>query len=88
MVSAATTSTTLVAPYLYTWGIGNPAYQVSSLVDALQKANLKAATLAFIISHGGCSIGTEIDSMLSDIKTYQQKGGKLILSFGGASGRI
>ena len=68
------------------WGENNPAYQVLSLMDSNAKFGLKYATLAFVISGGGCSINTFADDMISDIKAFIGVGGKLRMSFGGANG--
>jgi chitinase len=75
-----------VAPYFYTWGYGNSAYKITSLMDAKTKIGLNSATLAFIISGGGCQINPELDLMIADVKSFLAAGGELIISFGGASG--
>ena len=38
---------TEVAPYFYTWGFGNGAYKVKTLMGGKQQAGMTAATLAF-----------------------------------------
>jgi chitinase len=73
-----------LAPYFYTWGLGNPVYQVSSLMDANRKTGLKAATLAFLIGDRW-TIDT-IKGMRNDIQQFQALGNRVILSLGGASG--
>ncbi len=57
-------------------------------MDAKQKIGLDSATLAFVISGGGCNISTDLDSsfMMNDLKAFSASGGKLIISFGGANG--
>lgn len=75
-----------VAPYFYTWGLDNPVYKVSGLMDAKQKAGLNAATLAFVISNGTCKASTGVDDMLPDLKNFTSSGGRIIISFGGATG--
>ena len=77
---------TLVAPYFYSWGCGNPAYKVQSLVDAKGKMGLSAATIAFVISGGTGRVNPEIALITPDIVAFQKMGGKVILSFGGANG--
>ncbi|KAF0812479.1 putative bifunctional chitinase/lysozyme [Andreprevotia sp. IGB-42] len=78
---------TEAAPYFFTWGYGESSYKFTSLVDAKQKAGLDAATLAFIITgNSGCSLSNDVDNMLSDVIAFQQQGGRLIISFGGAAG--
>nr|BAA06605.1 Chitinase II precursor [Aeromonas sp. 10S-24] len=77
---------TEAAPYFFTWGYGESSYKFTSLVDAKQKAGLDAATLAFIITgSSGCSLSNDVDNMLSDVLAFQQQGGRLIISFGGAA---
>ncbi|WP_051711281.1 carbohydrate-binding protein [Andreprevotia chitinilytica] len=77
---------TEAAPYFFTWGYGNSAYKFTSLMDAKSKAGLDAVTLAFIISGGGCSLSGDVDNMLSDVTAFESAGGRVIISFGGASG--
>src|SRR4051812_1529176 len=75
-----------VAPYFYTWGYNSTSYKVKSLVEAKQKAQLNAATLAFVLSAGGCSITSDVDNMISDVQAFVSSGGRLTISFGGADG--
>jgi hypothetical protein len=86
----ATASGTTVAPYFATWAFNDHSYNTWSLMDAKSKTGLKAATLAFVVSGGGCNLdsgGTTIDvDMKSDIAAFQAAGGKVIVSFGGADG--
>ncbi|MEO5968841.1 MAG: glycosyl hydrolase family 18 protein, partial [Bdellovibrionia bacterium] len=79
-------SAAVVAPYFYTWGINDSSYKVKNLVDAHNKAGLKAVTLAFEIAGNGCKLSSDVDDMLSDVKSFMSLGGKVIVSFGGASG--
>jgi chitinase len=89
-VTAEAASSTVVAPYFATWAFGQGGYNVKSLMDARSKAGLHAATLAFIVAGNGCSFddgGHTIDvDMKSDIAAFRAAGGKVIVSFGGASG--
>ncbi|MDB5801223.1 MAG: Chitinase [Rhodocyclales bacterium] len=85
-------SAVTVAPYFFAWSFGSTSYKVTSLMDAHNKAGVNAMTLAFGISGGGCTLGGGLDSTLNnaafktDIKQFIAAGGKVILSFGGASG--
>lgn len=75
-----------LAPYVYSWGNRNPAYSISSLVDAYSKFGVTYATIAFIVS-GVYISDTQIgDMFIKDIKDYIKMGGTPILSFGGAAG--
>lgn len=77
----------MVAPYFYTWGEGNSAYKVTSLMDAKSKAGLKAVTLAFQIGTGSnCGLSQDVLSMAGDAKAFAASGGKVIVSVGGADG--
>ena len=77
---------TVLAPYFYSWGAGNPAYKVQSLVDAHKKVSLSAATVAFVLSGGAGRVNPEISLITPDILAFQKLGGRVILSFGGANG--
>jgi len=77
---------TEVAPYFYTWGYNSSGYAVKSLTESKQLANLDSVILAFELSGGGCTLSSDVDDMLSDVKSYIAAGGRLILSFGGADG--
>jgi chitinase len=81
------------APYVYTWGFGNPAYAFSSLLDLRRQSGLGAATLAFVIAAGGaCALSNDgttnlIETTLAaDIAAFRADGGRLKVSFGGADG--
>lgn len=82
----ASVSKTIVAPYFYSWGAGNPAYKVQSLVDAHKKIGLTAATVAFVLSGGAGRANPELSLITPDILAFQKLGGRVILSFGGANG--
>lgn len=84
--SAASAGAAQLAPYFYTWGYGNTTYAVSSLMDARGKMGLNAATLAFVVSNGGCNTDSSVSNMQSDITAFQAAGGRVIISFGGANG--
>lgn len=81
-----------VAPYFYTWGFGNGTYKVTSLVDARNKTGITGATLAFGVSTGSCALTggleqtTANSTFYSDVRQFISGGGKVVLSFGGASG--
>lgn len=85
---ASPTPTTVYAPYVYLWGLGNGAYPFKTLVELSQRSGLAAVTLAFVVSPGGCSADTAtIDANLAgDFKDYQARGGRIRVSFGGANG--
>src|ERR1700744_952570 len=78
---------TEVAPYFYTWAFGATNYAVNSLAQA-QAAGVNAVTLAFGTSNGACTLqGFNFSSSTkTDVQNYIAKGGRVILSFGGADG--
>jgi len=81
---------TEVAPYFETWAYGG-GYTPSTLMQARSAGGVTAATMAFGVSGGGCSMGGGLEANLSgagktDIVNFQAAGGRVILSFGGASG--
>ncbi|MFL6628736.1 MAG: hypothetical protein ACJ8G1_20000, partial [Vitreoscilla sp.] len=60
-------------------------------MQAKSAGGVTAATMAFGVSGGGCSMGGGLEANLSgagktDILNFQAAGGRVILSFGGASG--
>ncbi|MBB5193360.1 chitinase [Silvimonas terrae] len=75
-----------VSPYFMTWAYGNNSYAITSLMDAHTKAGLQSATLAFLVSSGGCAVDNSVSQMQSDLTAFQAAGGRVILSFGGANG--
>jgi len=84
------TQATEVAPYFETWAYGG-SYTPSTLMQARSAGGVTAATMAFGVSGGGCSMGGGLEANLSgagktDILDFQAAGGRVILSFGGASG--
>jgi chitinase len=81
---------TEVAPYFETWAYGG-GYTPTTLMQARSAGGVTAATMAFGVSGGGCSMGGGLEANLSgagktDIVDFQAAGGRVILSFGGASG--
>jgi chitinase len=74
------------APYFYTWGWGDNAYQFSSLMGMKGKSGPMAVTIAFVLSDGGCKATRDIQNNLADVKAYVAAGGHLKASFGGADG--
>ena len=93
LVTIALTSTvraTEVAPYFETWVYGSGTAP-STLMQAKSAGGVLAATMAFGVSNGGCTLGGGLDANMSgagktDILNFQAAGGRVILSFGGASG--
>lgn len=81
---------TEVAPYFYGWGFGSGEYKANWLMTAKNNGGVGAATIAFGVSGGGCSLGGGMESILgyagNDVQNFINNGGKLILSFGGAAG--
>ncbi len=79
-----------VAPYFAAWaywGGSSPA----TLMEAKANGGLNAATIAFGVSGGGCSLGGGMENIMSgvgktDVQQFVAGGGRVILSFGGASG--
>ena len=81
---------TEVAPYFETWVYGSSTAP-STLMQAKSAGGVAAATMAFGVSGGGCSLGGGLEANLSgagktDIVNFQAAGGRAILSFGGADG--
>src|ERR1700759_4730077 len=79
-----------VAPYFETWVYGSSTAP-STLMQAKSAGGVAAATMAFGVSGGGCSLGGGLEANLSgagktDIANFQAAGGRVILSFGGADG--
>jgi chitinase len=81
---------TVVAPYFETWAYGG-GYTPATLMQAKSSGGVMGATMAFGVSGGGCSLGGGLEANMSgagktDIVNFQAAGGRVILSFGGASG--
>jgi len=81
---------TEVAPYFETWAYDG-GYTPTTLMEAKANGGVLAATMAFGVSGGGCSLGGGLEANMSgagktDIVNFQAAGGRVILSFGGASG--
>ena len=81
---------TEVAPYFETWAYDG-GYTPTTLMEAKSKGGVTAATMAFGVSGGGCTLGGGLEANMSgagktDIVNFQAAGGRVILSFGGASG--
>ena len=82
---------TEVAPYFETWVYGSGTTP-NTLMQAKNSGGVLAATMAFGVSGGGCSLGGGLEANMSgagktDIVNFQAAGGRVILSFGGASGQ-
>ena len=82
---------TEVAPYFETWGYDG-SLTPATLMQAKSAGGVTAATMAFGVSNGGCTLGGGLDANMSgagktDIVNFQAAGGRVILSFGGASGQ-
>ncbi|HWE31464.1 MAG TPA: RICIN domain-containing protein [Polyangia bacterium] len=80
------TSGTEFAPYFYTWGWGSSDYAFSSLTAMKSAGGPSDVTIAFVLSGGGCTTSTDIQSNLSDVKAFEAAGGHVKASFGGADG--
>jgi chitinase len=74
------------APYFETWAWGDSSYPFTSLVDLKNKSGVNGATIAFVISNGGCDTTQDIENNQSDVDAFVAGGGLLKASFGGASG--
>jgi hypothetical protein len=79
-----------VAPYFETWAYGS-GLTPSTLMQAKSAGGVMGATMAFGVSGGGCSLGGGLEANMSgagktDIVNFLAAGGRVILSFGGASG--
>lgn len=78
---------TIIAPYLYTWGISNKSYKIKTCMDIYNKLGGNAATLAFVIAGTGNQMSQDIYDFTADIKAFIAVGGQPIISFGGADGK-
>ncbi len=81
---------TEVAPYFASWAYWGGSTP-STLMEAKANGGLNAATIAFGVSGGGCTLGGGMENIMSghgksDVQQFVAGGGRLILSFGGASG--
>jgi len=76
-------NTTMLAPYIYTWGYGNSVYKINTCMDVINKLKGNAATIAFAV--GNTTMGI-IKLCKDDIQEFIKKGGQIIISFGGANG--
>jgi chitinase len=81
---------TAVAPYFETWNYGG-GFSPKTLMEAKANGGVMAATMAFGISGGGCTLGGGLEAVLggapkTDVANFRAAGGRVILSFGGASG--
>jgi chitinase len=79
-----------VAPYFATWAYWGGSTP-STLMQAKASGGLDAATIAFGVSGGGCTLGGGMENIMTgapktDVQQFVSGGGRLILSFGGASG--
>jgi chitinase len=93
LMAATAAHATEVAPYFYTWGFGSNSYKANSLMTAKNSGGVTAATLAFGVSGGGCTLGGGLEVIMNDpgtkadVQQFLSQGGKVILSFGGADGQ-
>ena len=90
LVTAPLAHATEVAPYFETWAYDG-GYTPTTLMEAKSKGGVMGATMAFGLSGGGCSLGGGLEANMSgagktDVVNFQAAGGRVILSFGGASG--
>lgn len=76
----------LLAPYLYTWGLGNKVYKISSCMDIHNKLKGNAVSMAFVIGDSTANMSQDIYNFLADFKSFRENRGQLIISFGGANG--
>ena len=81
---------TEVAPYFASWAYWGGS-SPSTLMEAKTNGGLNAATIAFGVSGGGCTLGGGMENIMSgagksDVQQFVAGGGQVILSFGGASG--
>ncbi len=87
---SAPAQATQVAPYFYGWAFGDNGYKANWLMTARNNGGVTGATIAFGISGGGCTLSGGLESIMgvgsSDVSSFLNAGGKLILSFGGADG--
>ena len=77
---------TILAPYCYNWALNNPVYKIDGLQSAKKILNHDCFISCFVISDGITNLHANVTTSIGDLKAYTQSGGKLIISFGGASG--
>ncbi|MGL5935633.1 MAG: glycosyl hydrolase family 18 protein [Cetobacterium sp.] len=75
-------ASTILAPYLYTWGFNNSVYKINKCMD-LMNIGGNAVTIAFVTND---SVSDIINTFRQDFMQFKEKGGQLIISFGGANG--
>lgn len=77
-----------VSPYFWTWAQWGD-YPTRTLKEAMQKIDLKSATVSFELSKaaGDCHVAGNFGYMKDDIKAFRAAGNRVILSFGGATDR-
>jgi chitinase len=79
-----------VAPYFASWAYWGGSTP-STLMQAKAEGGLDSVTIAFGVSGGGCTLGGGMENIMSgngrsDVQQFVAGGGRVILSFGGASG--
>lgn len=78
---------TILAPYLYTWGINNSAYKINCCMDIINKLHGNGVTIAFVLGDTSTKqMSTDIKAFGNDFANFIKAGGMLIISFGGAAG--
>ncbi len=90
MLAPCAASATVVAPYFESWAYYG-GYTPKTLMEAKANGGVMGATMAFGISAGACTLGGGLEAIMSgagktDVLNFQAAGGRVILSFGGASG--
>ncbi|MBS2033190.1 MAG: chitinase [Deltaproteobacteria bacterium] len=74
------------APYFETWAWGDSSYPFTGLVDLKNKSGVNGATIAFVLSNGGCDTTQDVEQNQADVDAFVASGGLLKASFGGADG--
>ena len=71
-----------ISPYFTYWGLG----KVNSLTDAKRIMGMNNATYAFVVSNGSCNLDRDFGAASTNLKSFVNSGGNLIIAFGGAQG--
>lgn len=73
------------APYFETWS-WDESSSFGTLAGLHSAGGLRGATLAFVLSGGGCKATHDIQDHISDVNAFRSAGGMVKASFGGADG--
>jgi Ricin-type beta-trefoil lectin domain len=84
--SGTSTASIEFAPYFESWAWGDSSFPFTSLVDLKAKTGVNGATIAFVLSNGGCTPTQDVQNNQADVDAFKAGGGLVKASFGGADG--